>query len=352
MLDSQPEAVPQKLVFATDSVRREHRDAFWRETVCRVYGGLTITGWLNDGPVRGRLLTMPFAGGSASECRQRAVKLMRDSRDIARVPGDHYNLVLQVRGNGRMRHAGNECIRQPGYMTVMDSLLRYDGEFTDDLCVQVWQLPRRILGPMLCVPETAVGRLIDGNGGIGLLLRTMLQTAWPMLGNLDLDQQRGLQESLCRLTALAVGANAQARETSRGAYHQALLQRALCLIESRLSDQALTVEGIANHLQISRRQLEFLFEQRGLGVARWIGRRRIEECRRLLEDPAQNNLSVATIAFQAGFTDLSTFNRRFRSHYGITPRDVREVGSSHATPTDAERSRRNSKKRGRPAENA
>ncbi|UJB21846.1 helix-turn-helix domain-containing protein [Lysobacter capsici] len=125
------------------------------------------------------------------------------------------------------------------------------------------------------------------------------------------------------MTALALGANRQARETSGDAYRAALLQQALRLIETNLTDSSLNAEWIARQLNISRRGLELLFERRGISVATWIGRRRIEESRRRLEDPAQRQFSIASIAFLVGFTDLSTFNRRFRSQYGITPSDLR-----------------------------
>jgi AraC-like DNA-binding protein len=336
MLRSQQEEKPRQFVLTTDAVAPKDRDAYWREAVCRTYAGLTITDWLRDGPVRGRLVTSPFADGIASECQQGAVKLVRDARDIAHSSGDHYNLVLQLKGEGRMRHAGHDCVRRPGDMTVMDSLLRYEGGFPGDLCVRVWTLPRRMLSPMLSVPEDGAGTTISGQAGVGLLLRTMLQGIWPNLGDFHVKEQRGLQDTLCRLTALALGARPETRETSRAAYHQALLQRALNLIERKLSDPTLTVEWVANHLRISRRQLEILFEGRGVGIAAWISRRRIEECRRQLEDPAQGHLSVATIAFLAGFADLSTFSRRFRAHYGATPRDIRGAMSAG---TESPRSR-------------
>lgn len=157
MLKPQAEESPRKRVWTTASVPLKDRDSYWREAVCRSYGGLTITRWLSDGPVRGRLVAAPFADGSVSECQQGAVTLVRDARDVARTGGDHYNLVLQLKGHGRMRHAGRDCLRQPGDMTVMDPLSRYEGAFTDDLRVRVWTLPRRLLGPMLTAPEDAAG---------------------------------------------------------------------------------------------------------------------------------------------------------------------------------------------------
>ncbi|WP_283810827.1 helix-turn-helix domain-containing protein [Bradyrhizobium macuxiense] len=55
---------------------------------------------------------------------------------------------------------------------------------------------------------------------------------------------------------------------------------------------------------------EVVAEGRGLAAARLI-------------DPRSSGRSISTIAFEAGFGDLSYFNRTFRLRYGATPSDIR-----------------------------
>jgi AraC-like DNA-binding protein len=43
----------------------------------------------------------------------------------------------------------------------------------------------------------------------------------------------------------------------------------------------------------------------------------------MLSDPLQTNHRISAIAYAAGFSDLSYFNRAFRRSYGATPSDVR-----------------------------
>jgi AraC-like DNA-binding protein len=43
----------------------------------------------------------------------------------------------------------------------------------------------------------------------------------------------------------------------------------------------------------------------------------------MLTDPRLAARSITSIAFDAGFGDLSYFNRCFRRRYGATPSDVR-----------------------------
>jgi AraC-like DNA-binding protein len=43
----------------------------------------------------------------------------------------------------------------------------------------------------------------------------------------------------------------------------------------------------------------------------------------LLTDPRYTGSTISAIVYKAGFGDLSTFNREFRRHYGMTPSEVR-----------------------------
>jgi AraC-like DNA-binding protein len=46
----------------------------------------------------------------------------------------------------------------------------------------------------------------------------------------------------------------------------------------------------------------------------------------MLADPRHADRAISTIVYDAGFGDLSTFNREFRRRFGATPSDVRVAG--------------------------
>ena len=50
---------------------------------------------------------------------------------------------------------------------------------------------------------------------------------------------------------------------------------------------------------------------------------RLARAHRCLEDIRFAGYMISTIAFEAGFGDLSYFNLAFRRRYGVTPSDVR-----------------------------
>jgi AraC-like DNA-binding protein len=66
-----------------------------------------------------------------------------------------------------------------------------------------------------------------------------------------------------------------------------------------------------------------LFEAEGTTFSQYVLGQRLALAHRLLTDPRDARSTITAIAFDAGFGDLSSFNRAFRRAYGATPSDVR-----------------------------
>ena len=94
-------------------------------------------------------------------------------------------------------------------------------------------------------------------------------------------------------------------------------------IESRLHDPDLKPMTAAAAAGISVRYANALMAQEDTGLEAYIIARRLERCRRALDDPAQARRTISDIAFSWGFSDLSHFGRRFKAQFGCTPGDYR-----------------------------
>ena len=92
------------------------------------------------------------------------------------------------------------------------------------------------------------------------------------------------------------------------------------VIEQR-SDEKLSLAGLAAQAGISPYRLLRSF-QRSVGMTphQYVLRTRLHRAALRIR---QTDLPIATIAFDAGFGDLSTFNRRFRRVLGVSPRAYR-----------------------------
>jgi AraC-like DNA-binding protein len=130
------------------------------------------------------------------------------------------------------------------------------------------------------------------------------------------------------LVALILGAKGDARHLARqrGA-RAARLNVVLREIERRSGDPGLSAITIALLLGVSPRYVHLLLEETGRSFTHHVLQQRLERAAALLRDPLWSHRKVADIAAEAGFTDLSYFNRAFRRRYGATPTDIRRTAA-------------------------
>jgi AraC family transcriptional regulator, positive regulator of tynA and feaB len=118
----------------------------------------------------------------------------------------------------------------------------------------------------------------------------------------------------------SVGDHPQARE----ALHATEPARIAAYIDQHLGDADLTTGQIAAAHGMSARQLTAAWRRaHDARPADWIARRRLEQARQLLTDPALAPANMDDIAYACGFGDAADFSQRFRAAYGISPRDFR-----------------------------
>lgn len=126
------------------------------------------------------------------------------------------------------------------------------------------------------------------------------------------------------LAALALGAKGETAEQAkeRGLPH-VRLAAIKADIKANLTQQWLSLETLARRHGISPQYLRALFYKDGTSFSEYVRNLRLGHARRLLCDPRLKETRISDIAFIAGFGDLSHFNKAFRSHFGMTPSDVR-----------------------------
>ena len=96
-------------------------------------------------------------------------------------------------------------------------------------------------------------------------------------------------------------------------------------VEARLRDPTLDSEIVAAAAGVSVRYANAVLAQEGTSIARLIQERRLARCRRALEDPSQNHRTISEIAYGWGFSDMTHFGRRFKTAFGLSPRDYRSA---------------------------
>jgi AraC-like DNA-binding protein len=230
----------------------------------------------------------------------------------------------QVSGQ-TIKTIGDQCQAfSPGQISLTDFGSPYQWRSTGDSTT----MSLRFTYAELCLP---VGQIRSAAGDLVTSpLYDLFQThVLQLYGFLDEDLPASAAESLASATlelARAVIATVGQQDAARNdVANEALVTRIGAYVQQHLADPALSPESIARAHHISVRQLYKLWSGRELGLAEWIMRGRLEGARRDLR--RNESLPIAALARRWGFTDATHFGRRFRSAYGISPREWRQVQS-------------------------
>ncbi|MFI0847510.1 AraC family transcriptional regulator [Mesorhizobium sp. IMUNJ 23232] len=168
-----------------------------------------------------------------------------------------------------------------------------------------------------------------------------LQLLSGYLGTLDKTEmlatpnlQRVVATHVHDLAALTLGAARdgadQARE--RGA-RAARLQAIKADVAANL-DGDVSVDAVARRHRVTPRSVQMALEVEGVTFTDFVLGQRLARAHRMLSDPLRVGQKISTIALDAGFGDLSYFNRVFRRRFGVAPSEVRAVASLSSKPLE------------------
>jgi AraC-like DNA-binding protein len=255
----------------------------------------------------------------------RETALLRTRRHLSDGNND-VALIAPLRGKIGLSQRGREFDVEPGTA----GLLTYSEpcamqEFDNDAMRIL--VPREVMAKLVPRLEEKLARpLAPGNEALRLLVGYLCvlenegTMASPDLGRLAVAHVHDL-------LALAIGAGRDAAEQAamRG-LKAARAQAVKAYIDEHIGPCAISAEDVAAHVGISERYVRKLFEAEGTSFSAYVAEQRLRYAWRMLRSPRHTALSISAIAYEAGFGDLSYFNRLFRRLFGATPSEVRAEG--------------------------
>lgn len=211
-----------------------------------------------------------------------------------------------------------------GDIAILDSTRAY-AIFVPRSLDALWvSVPRYRLEGRLHALSDILAQRIDGSTGAGHIASSMLRAALEEAPRMQSSQANRIANHLLDLVSLSVVGRVETTHGDRATtYSTSMLRRAQEYIELNVDDEELSPEKVASAQNVSMRYINKLFAREGTSVARWIRIRRLERCRMDLENPAMASRTISEIAYSHGFGNISSFNRAFRSHFGLSPRTLR-----------------------------
>jgi AraC-like DNA-binding protein len=253
-----------------------------------------------------------------------SVSPMRNHHTSALVDNDDLILVAIQRGTGEVSQHGRVAMVAAGQAVLTAN--GAPGSFTGLTKTHVvnFRLSRNLLRPHVADLDALVARPIPKDDNVlQLLLRyAAVLNDQKELGSAKLRQTIAMH--MHDLAALLLGSKGGTGGHGLG-LRAARLRAIKDNIHEKIGQHGLSIADIARSQQISESYIRQLLADDGTTFTDFVLAERLARAHRMLTDPRTSELFISAIAYEAGFGDLSYFNRTFRRRYGASPSDVREA---------------------------
>ncbi len=212
-----------------------------------------------------------------------------------------------------------------GSLAIVDSAKPYEISVPKGWKAIWLKVPRAMMEARLFTYADWLGRCISTDDGLAYAASRMIHACLHASKVLMASESRFLAAQVLDLasTAFASAATVSADQPTRSRHTEAIFNRVEQYIERNIRDPNLGPALISKMCGVSERYLRQLFASRNMTMTRLIRSKRLEECRRLLNGFGRCTPSVTEVAFSLGFENISSFNRAFKAHFGMSPRQVR-----------------------------
>jgi AraC-like DNA-binding protein len=315
------EGKPTRVRFSTDDLPPDQRFAMWSEGIVHRSMEMEFIDRAPEGGLRFAIEFIPLGAVSAGIIQGTPSVFIRKPVDT----NDGRFLVINRQGGFRAVQQGQQCDLAIGDAVMFDN--RRGSEFH---CLEegmTWSLSmrRESLRHLLPDGDAIIERYIPASSQSLRLLAGYLETLFALDDIAD-PELAGVH--IIDLIASALGARQDAQEVIDGrGVRAARLRQVLDAIAQGAGDPNLDPAAVADRLGLSVRYVHRLFEESGKTFSEHVLDRRLERAHRLLRDPRFAHQKISDVALEAGFSDISHFNRSFRQRFGDTPSVVRSDAS-------------------------
>ena len=314
----------------TDDVAEADRFAQWRHWISATFVPLECA-QASRQPFRGEVGHWELGDMLVSRVDADPHLAARTRRTIAMRDVGYYKVGLLTKGSCRLSQEGRDALLRPGDLAIYDCRRPYTMDFGEphDMSFLMFPCDRLRLPP--AAVDQVLATPVSSADSTGSLVAPFLRR---LVANLE-DSQHSvncrLADNVLDLLATMFGEQTGAPPTDPATARRSLLLAVCAWIDANLGEPDLSPVAIAGANHISVRYLHRLFHDEGTSVARWVRERRLDNCRRDLEDPVLGQRGVQAIARRWGFEDPAHFSKIFKASYGEPPGAYRRRGEAAAT---------------------
>ena len=307
---------------STENVPRSHRLAFVHDFVARHIGGLDFRPADRDefridmeamllpgGLTVGRGFYAPMGGA-------RTRRLIQDGRE-------HYLLTLHTEDHEVSVDGGRTIKVSAGDALLVNEAICFDFWQGKPMTVEVLSFDRQLLAnlaPRIALEANYVVPAAAASLPLLAGYARSLRDSPPASAKAGEIASRHIYDLMALVLDSFVRGGAERNGSSIAAARLKLVRKDIL---ERLADPELRIEAVALRQGITPRYIQRLFESENTTFSDFVRDRRLELAFRLLRERDPASCSITTIAYDAGFSDITSFNRAFRRRFEATPSEVR-----------------------------
>jgi AraC-like DNA-binding protein len=295
----------------------------WREDICRAFCRLDA-GPVEDAYVDCRnefasIDAISLATPSGSSARFARTRKLHDDGC------DDFVLISASRGVVRVTQGGKTIDLSAGQMCLTEMSIVGTADLTKAGGFTTIRIPRNLLLQVSPGAETQLARPLQHDGALRTMIDRYFVICCDVAQDLSAVGRKTAALHLISLVGLLLGPGAELKEALRqDGYADARFELMKAAILRNLSDDNLAIDRVAKANGLSGRQAQRLFARTGTTFSEFVLEHRLCTAHSFLLDPSCQHRKISDIAFAAGFSDLSYFNRAFRKRFGASPSNIRK----------------------------
>ncbi len=299
------------------------REEAVRATVSRTFAPLEIDFMADRGPAAASLEITDLNDLTVWSVNSTAVKVHYKA-----LPRDDFKpslfLGLQKMGSCVVVQRDREITLRPGDLAVWDSTNPFIVADSDGLTQHKFRIPLdRLALPVDVIRQISAVRLCPDHP-ISDMAVTYFNRLATRPGAFERQGGEVVSQPGIDLLRAVITTHLDAVELGKDALQATLFVRIMEYVQLHLQDPDLAAGRIAADHHISIRQLYRILAAEGVSLGEWIRTRRLEGARRELAVPFVHE-PISAVARRWGFTDASSFARMFRTTFGVSPSEWRQL---------------------------
>lgn len=315
------------IAVTTDSVSAKERFDFWHEVICTAFVRLEAETLPSELPFRAEIASADLGPLTLSRVRAEPHAVQRSTRFINEEPRDEVLVSVQLRGNAVIQQDDRQAVLDPGDFALYDATRPYDLIMREHFEMLVFQFDRQFLMERCPLPERLTAMRMSNDTTVTAPVSVFLRSLEPLALRQENAVSRQLATSALDLLGVAL-ADRFGDDGSPNAKRTKHFLRACTYMNAYASDPDLTPARIASSIGVSLRYLQAIFKEHGMTMNEYLIKRRLARCRDDLLSPSTAASTITEIAHRNGFKTSAHFWSRFTQAYGISPKQVKQAGST------------------------